>query len=129
MVNGLTRKQEAFVIEYVRHGNATLAAKLAGYSPKWASEAGYKLVQKSTVKEAIRAYQEEIEQQLRLQFIQDALKARKVMREILDNPASSDRDRLTAARDLLDRAGFKAVEKRELSGSDNKAIEIVFVNQ
>jgi phage terminase small subunit len=64
MSGSLTPKQRAFIVEYVRHGNATKAARLAGYSPKWAAEAGYKLVQKSTVLKAIEELQGEIEEQL-----------------------------------------------------------------
>lgn len=40
MENCLTRKQQAFVLEYVKDHNATRAAKRAGYSDKRASEIG-----------------------------------------------------------------------------------------
>lgn len=129
MDNRLTRKQQAFVLEYVKDHNATQAAIRAGYSKRWASELGYKLVRKSTVLDSIKALQDEIEQQLRFQFVKDALKARAVLREILDNPSSSDRDKITAARDLLDRAGFKPIDKKELRGSgEGSPIRIRFVD-
>lgn len=40
----LTPRQEKFVIAYLRHGNATRAAKEAGYSQKAASVAGHDLL-------------------------------------------------------------------------------------
>jgi phage terminase small subunit len=125
----LTRKQEAFVLEYVKDHNATQAAIRAGYSNRGASEIGYQLLQKTSVLEAIKSLQDEIDQQLRMQFVQDAIRAREVLRGILDNPNSTDRDKITAARDLLDRAGFKPVEKKELSGAGSgNPIEIMFVD-
>ncbi|MGF6950088.1 phage terminase small subunit [Neobacillus sp. B4I6] len=125
----LTVKQRRFVQEYMKDSCATRAAVRAGYSERAASEIGYQLLQKTSVLEAIQSLQDKIQQQLRLQFVSDALKARDVLREILDNPNSSDRDKITAARDLLDRAGFKPTEKKEFSGPDQGAIEIVFVNE
>jgi phage terminase small subunit len=125
----LTRKQQAFVIEYAKDHNATKAAVRAGYSERAASEIGYQLLQKTSVLAAIQNLQDDIEQQLRVQFVHDAIKAREVLRGILDNPNSADRDKITAARDLLDRAGFKPVEKKELSGSGSGTpIEIKFVD-
>ncbi|MEY2195738.1 terminase small subunit [Neobacillus sp. BF23-41] len=127
MENYLTRKQQAFVLEYIKDHNATQAAIRAGYSKRRASEIGYQLLQKTTVLGAINALQEEIQQQLKMQFVQDAIKAREVLYEVMVNPNSSDRDRIAAAKDLLDRGGFKPTERKELSGSRGAAIEIMFV--
>jgi phage terminase small subunit len=127
MSKGLTDKQEAFVLEYIKDHNATQAAIRAGYSRRRASEIGYQLLRKTTVLEAIKALKSEIEEQLRGHFLDDAIIARQVLREILDNPNSTDRNKIAAARDLLDRAGFK-VEKRELSGSgEGGSIKIQFI--
>jgi phage terminase small subunit len=52
-VGKLTRKQQLFVHEYVVDFNATQAAIRAGYSAKRASEIGYQLLQKTTVREAV----------------------------------------------------------------------------
>ncbi|KAA9012396.1 terminase small subunit [Niallia endozanthoxylica] len=123
----LTAKQESFIREYLKDKNATQAAIRAGYSKRRASEIGYQLLRKTTVSEAIIALQAEIEKQLRMQFVHDALTAREVLYNVMVNPNSSDRDKIVAARDLLDRAGFKPVEKKEMTGSDGGAIEITFV--
>ncbi len=50
----LTDKQRVFVEEYLTDLNATQAAIRAGYSVKTAEQIGYKLVQKSSVSEAIK---------------------------------------------------------------------------
>jgi phage terminase small subunit len=124
----LTAKQECFVNEYLRDKNATQAAIRAGYSKRRASEIGYQLLQKTTVLEGIRSLQNEIQDQLRMQFIQDAIVAREVLYEVMVNPNSSDRDKIVAAKDLLDRAGFKPTDRKEISGPDNNPFEIVFVD-
>lgn len=50
----LTAKQERFINEYLIDLNASAAAIRAGYSPKYADRMGYKLVENSRVKEAIK---------------------------------------------------------------------------
>lgn len=49
----LNKKQQRFVEEYLIDLNATQAAIRAGYSPNRASEIGYQLLQKTTVKEEV----------------------------------------------------------------------------
>ena len=123
----LTKKQNAFVYEYVKDFNGTAAAKRAGYSENRASEIAWQLLQKTTVLEAIDKLNKDIEERLRLRFLQDALKARQVLYDVMVDPNSSNRDKIMAAKDFLDKAGFKAVEKREISGSDVSPIQIMFV--
>ncbi len=55
----LTDKQKAFVQEYLIDLNATQAAIRAGYSKDTASEQGYQLLHKTSVKEAIDIAKEE----------------------------------------------------------------------
>lgn len=55
----LTEKQQRFIEEYLIDLNATKAAIRAGYSEKRASEIGYQLLQKTTIKSAIQAAAEE----------------------------------------------------------------------
>jgi hypothetical protein len=125
----LTFKQRRFVLEYMKDSCATKAAKRAGYSERRASEIGYQLLQKTTVINAIESHKEEMELQLRNIFLKDALKAREVLYEVMISPNATDRDRINAAKDFLDRAGFKAIEKRELSGAGSGGpIEIRFID-
>lgn len=123
----LSEKQEAFVIEYLKDFNATQAAIRAGYSIKGADVQGSRLLGNVRIQESLIKYKDEMIKGLQQQFIADALTARKVMFEILNDPNASNKDRIIVARDFLDRAGFKPVDRRELSGANNGAIEIVFV--
>lgn len=51
--NPLNLRQMRFVAAYLKTGNATAAAKLAGYAPKAAQEQGARLLSKAIVRAAI----------------------------------------------------------------------------
>ncbi len=53
MSKNLTIKQNRFIQEYLLNGNATSAAKKAGYSEKTARETGYENLTKPHISEAI----------------------------------------------------------------------------
>ena len=50
----LTLKQQRFLVGYKEHGNATRAAREAGYGAQNAATAGYRLLQHPLVKVALR---------------------------------------------------------------------------
>ena len=110
-----------FVDEYIklRCKNARQAAINAGYSPKSAQSQSSQILKDSEVQEYLKQRKSEISQELKQEFIFDALEARKVMHDILLNPDSADRDKIAVARDFLDRAGFKPVDEVSLSGEVN----------
>lgn len=56
----LTLKQQAFVAEYLKCGNATEAARRAGYSEKTAAKIGVENLQKPVIKGAINAAKNKI---------------------------------------------------------------------
>ena len=58
MKDKLTQKELKFSIAYASNGNATESAKLAGYAVPSASQAGHKLLKKSSV---IREIEKRIE--------------------------------------------------------------------
>ena len=62
----LTEKQKRFVMEYLVDLNATAAARRAGYSDKRASEIGYQLLQKTTVRAAIQKRQAKLQSKLEI---------------------------------------------------------------
>ena len=62
----LTAKQRLFVSEYLIDLNATQAAIRAGYSEKTAEQMAYKLVQKSSVQEAIQKAMKNREQRINI---------------------------------------------------------------
>ena len=114
----LTEQRMLFVDEYIklRCKNARQAAINAGYSPKSAQAQSSQILKIPEVREYLKQRKNEISQELKQEFIFDALEARKVMHEILMNPNAADRDKIAVARDFLDRAGFKPVDEVNLSG-------------
>ncbi|WP_339197856.1 terminase small subunit [Paenibacillus sp. FSL P4-0176] len=101
-----------FVTEYIKNGgNGTAAAIAAGYSEKSAYSQASRLLKSVEVQQYLNNTQQSINKDLRMMFAEDAVKAYKVMLEIMQSPNAMDKDRLVAARDLLDRAGYKPIDR------------------
>lgn len=100
-----------FVTEYIKSGNATQSAIAAGYSEKTAYSQGSRLLKNDEVQQYLNKTQQNLNRDLRQIFAEDAVEAYAVLKEIMLNPAAQDKDRLIAARDLLDRGGYKPVER------------------
>ena len=114
----LRNQQKIFVEEYLklRKKNATNAAINAGYSEKSASSQASQLLKNPKVLEYLKERESLLHQELRDEFLFDALEARKVLYSVMKNTEAKDSDRLNAAKDFMDRAGFKAQDKLEVSG-------------
>lgn len=56
----LNPRQEKFVLEYIRTGNATQSAIAAGYSPKYASENCPKLLDNTNISQRLTELQSQI---------------------------------------------------------------------
>lgn len=112
----LTEQKKLFVDEYIRlrMKNATLAAINAGYSPKSAAQQACQLLKSCEVSDLVNERWNEIRNDLQQEFIFDAVEARKVLQKIMADPNARDQDRITAARDLLDRAGFKPPDRTQM---------------
>lgn len=115
----LNEQRKLFVDEYIRLRckNAKQAAINAGYSEKTAQSQSSQILKDSNVQEYLNQRKSEISQDLKQEFIFDALEARKVMFEIMMDPEAADRDKIAVAKDFLDRAGFKPVDEVNLSGA------------
>ena len=89
---------------YCRLGNGTLAAKEAGYkdSPSLVNQA-------SKLKRELSA---EISEELTANFLSAAPKALSILMDLAENSAS-DSVKFQASKDLLDRAGFRPIDRRE----------------
>ena len=100
----LTEQRKHFVEAYCRLGNGTLAAREAGYkdSPSLVNQA-------SKLKRELSA---EISEELRSSFMNAALKALSILMDLAENSAL-DSVKFQASKDLLDRAGFRPVDRRE----------------
>ena len=100
----LTEQRKNFVEAYCRLGSGTLAAKEAGYknSPSIVNQA-------SKLKRELSA---EIAEELTATFMSAAPRAMKTLVDLAENSAS-DSVKFQASKDLLDRAGFRPVDRRE----------------
>lgn len=121
----LNAQRKLFVDEYIklRCKNATQAAINAGYSQKSAQSQASQILKDSNVVEYLQKRKDEISQELQQEFIFDALEARKVMYEIMNDPDAYDRDKIAVAKDFLDRAGFKPTDEVKVSGELNNPFE------
>ena len=124
----LTEKQRRFVEEYIKDYNATQAALRAGYSEKTASTSGYRNTKNDEIQQAIKERQNEIREQLQQQFSSDAVIARKIMFDIMHDDDAPDNVRLSAAKDFLDRAGYKPTEDMNIHSTGDMGITVEWVN-
>jgi hypothetical protein len=116
-----------FITEYLKNGNnATHAAIAAGYSEKTAASQGSRLLKSVEVQQYLNKTEQNLNKDLRLMFAEDAVKAYNVLLDIMQDPASPPKERLTAARDLLDRAGYKPTEKVIADVSTEGNLTVVF---
>ena len=111
----LTEQRKQFVEAYCRLGNGTLAAKEAGYkdSPSLVNQA-------SKLKRELSA---EISEELRSSFMNAAPKALSILMDLAENSAS-DSVKFQASKDLLDRAGFRPIDRREEIRPQRTMVEI-----
>ena len=117
----LTEQNKCFVEEFLKLKckNATKAAIAAGYSEKTASSQASMLLKHPDVSEYLKQRKAEMAQALRDEFIFDALEAKKEMYKILTSSDADNRDKITIAKDFLDRAGFKPGEEVKVTGNIN----------
>lgn len=101
-----------FVTEYIKNGNnATQAAIAAGYSEKTAYSQGSRLLKSVEVQQYLNKTEQNLNRDLRQIFAEDAVEAYNVLKEIMLKPDALDKDRISAAKDILDRGGYKPVDK------------------
>lgn len=101
-----------FVTEYIKNGNnATQAAISAGYSEKTAASQGSRLLKSVEVQQYLNKTEQNLNKDLRMMFAENAVNAFTVLLEVMNDSSAQHKDRLVAARDLLDRAGYKPVDK------------------
>ena len=100
----LTDQRKQFVEAYCRLGNGTMAAREAGYK-----DSNSLVNQASKLKRELAA---EISEELRSSFMNAAPRALSILMDLAENSAS-DSVKFQAAKDLLDRAGFRPIDRRE----------------
>lgn len=109
MKSKLTAKEQAFLDALFgeAEGNAVKAKKLAGYSDN------------TPTRQIVEKLSALIEEETRKFISTTAPQAAFSMLQILNKPtALGNKDKMAAAKDVLDRAGMKAVEKVEISAAN-----------
>jgi len=122
----LSPKQLIFVQEYLRSSNITAAAKAAGYSEATAYSQGSRLLKNVKIQQYLNKNKQNLNRDLREMFAADAVEAYNVLKEIMNSPGATDKDRLVAARDLLDRAGYKPTDKVVADVTTEGTLNVVF---
>ena len=119
IVREATGQQKRFVDEHLklREKNATQAAINAGYSERSAASQASQLLKNPKVSKYLKKRKRLLEQELRDEFLFDALEARKIMYKIMTDTYAEDKDKINVAKDFLDRAGFKPTDKLGLDVS------------
>ncbi len=119
----LTPKQKAFVDEFLKCGNATEAAKKAGYSERSARQMGAENLSKPSISEYIQERQKQIDNERIAsiteiqQFYSSVLRGE--VKDQFDLEASLD-TRMAAGRELM-----KRFEKAESNKNDSCGITII----
>jgi|TARA_R100001129_G_scaffold185843_2_gene175388 phage terminase small subunit len=105
-MKSLTEKQQKFlnVLFEEANGKVVLAKQLAGYSDN------------TTTTEVVRGLKDEIAEATKEYLARVAPRAAFAMGNALDNPTELGiRDKMTAAKDLLDRTGHNKTDKMEVT--------------
>ena len=108
MVKNLTEKQQKFldVLFEEAQGNPVKAIKLAGYAEGTSSSA------------VTNVLQEEIAELTKKYLATSATKAAYAMVNILEDPvALGNKEKMVAAKDILDRVGYKSSDKVEVQSA------------
>jgi phage terminase small subunit len=112
----LTPKQTRFVDEYLMNGfNATAAAITAGYSKKTATIIGYENLRKPNIEQEIDRRLKAIQIKVQRRFVSHSERISDYLYKVVTGEEEANADRIRAARDLLDRAGLKVPEQRDVN--------------
>ena len=108
-MTNVTPRQQQFVQEYLRTGNATQSAVAAGYGSANADVTAARLLKRPLIQCALDAAKKD----LHALFMAEAYDSLRTLVAIRDDPDAPASARLRAAQDLLDRAGYKPTEHVE----------------
>lgn len=125
MDKGLNERQQKFIDEYLKTGNARKSALAAGYAENTADKATVDILRSIPVKAEIKLrlgmLREKYIHQLNIMG-QQAVKAEL---DVLQDEKASTRDKLSAAQDILDRMGVIRSKGLEVTGAERGPIVII----
>ena len=123
----LNARQTKFAQEYWATGNGTQSAIKAGYSEKTAYSQANQLLKNVEIQKKIKELEEESRALLQQQFSRDAIEARKIMFNIMQDDDAPENVRLSAAKDFLDRAGYKPTDDMNIHSTGDMGITVEWV--
>ena len=112
----LTPKEDEFVQKYIETGNAVVAKRESEIRTRLSAN---DLLMKRNITEAI----EERRNEMWNRFMEHAEEALQTQIMIMRNERASFKVRLDAASSVLDRAGFKPAERKEITGANGGAVK------
>lgn len=115
----LTLKEEKFIHAYVQSGNGSEAVRVAGYKTSRPDQQAYELLRKHEVTAEIAKARKGLQEE----FKEAARDAFKILVELM-NHSRRDSVRFQAARDLLDRAGYRPDEVTHLTVAEQQKQEV-----
>lgn len=122
MSKKLNPRQLKFALHFASLGDATRAAKLAGYSEKRAAVTGCELSKKPEVLACVDAELETIRKaQLRMIVRHTETAINRLLREVTEGKSGS-MAAVQAANSILDRAGIPVQSRQEISGPSGKPV-------
>lgn len=109
----LTEQRKRFVLEYIklRCKNQREAAIRAGYSPKSAATQACDILKDSEVQAFLQEQKAAILREIQEDLALSASDAVSVVYQVMMDTEAKDADRLKAAFDILDRAGFRPEDR------------------
>lgn len=122
----LTARQKKFIEAYMDGHTPTESAIIAGYSKNSARQRAGETMKVPEVAEAIRAHESALAAEIQRKFATDARKAAKTVLEIMLDPDAPRRDRLNAAKDILDRGGYTGESVVRLMGDASAPVSVEF---
>ena len=125
----LNPKQAAFVKEYLKHGNATLAATSAGYAikkPQHAKNAGYALLERGPVKMAIEEARRSLQKESGYNLERAMSEAEDAMAFARD---TENANALVKAVELRTKLNGLLIEKQDIRALGAFQIQIVGINR
>lgn len=116
----LTEQRRRLVDEYIklRCSNQRQAAINAGYSPKSAQQQACEILKDPDVQAYLQEQKSAIIRRIHEDLALAATDAVKTVYDIMTDAEAKDADRLRAAFDILDRAGYRPEDKDDESGTE-----------
>jgi hypothetical protein len=110
--NDLSEQQMKFVDAYLDHGHITKAALQAGYAKTSAHVQGSRLLKNDKIVDYIAVRRQERKDAVHLQLASYAEEAIQELYKLMKD-ADSENVKMQAIKDIMDRAGYKPIEKQE----------------